>query len=78
MTVTTNGQAVNYHANVKTYHKPTVVETYMDDDGDEVYILSNGNTQLSVLYNNLWNPAKTKINWKSKGENPDKTKSHYK
>ncbi len=71
--INTHGSVV-FIAKVKTYHQPKVVDEYMDDDGENHYILDNGNTQLKRLYDSLWHPIKSVINWKSKGENPDKTK----
>lgn len=71
--INVNGNVV-FKPHVRTYHQPKVVDEYMDDDGENHYVLDNGNTQLKRLYDSLWHPIKSVINWKSKGENPDKTK----
>lgn len=74
MTKTTTNGSCNFHATVPTYTKPKVIDKYMDDEGEEVYVLDNNRTSLASKYNQLWNPIRSEINWKSKGENPDKTK----
>lgn len=68
-----NGNIV-YKPQVKTYCQPKKLDEYMGDDGELYYVLDNGNTQLKRLYESLWNPVRTAINWKTKGKNPDKTK----
>jgi len=74
MTKTSNGNTVTFHPNVKTYLQPVIVDQFTDDDGSLQYVLSNGNTIPADRYNSLWNPHKGIINWKTKGENPDRTR----
>ena len=69
-----NSCNVDYKTDKKAMVKPTILDTFMDDNGEDVYILSNERTQLARLYNAFWNPPKSTINWKTKGENPDKTR----
>lgn len=77
MTKTTvNGNLV-FHATVKSYLPPVIVDQFADDEGELQYILANGNTIPANRYNSLWNPKKGVINWKAKGQNPDKTKISY-
>jgi len=75
-TTTTNGN-VNFHADRKIYRQPIICESFIDDDGNENYILDNGNTTLASRYLELWKPIKTAVQWKSKGDNPDRTKIPY-
>jgi len=63
---TINGN-VNFHASVPTYTQPKVIDNYMDDEGETVYILDNGRTTLKTAYEKLWMPIKGTIDMKSKG-----------
>ncbi len=71
MTKTTTNGSVNFHANVKTYQPPVIVDQFVDDSGELNYVLANGNTTLQTAYNNLWKPIKTQVNWKAKGDRLD-------
>jgi hypothetical protein len=73
-TQTAYGNNVEFKANVKSYTPPLVIDTFMDDDGNENYLLANGNTSLADRYNALWNPKKGVVNndKKYKGENNNK------
>lgn len=62
----------DYRANVPYLTQPKVLESYLDDDGERVFILDNGREQPEVKYNAIWGKVKTKIMPKSyKGENCD-------
>jgi len=50
---------------------PKILDKYMDDEGNEVYVLPDNRTQLAMAYNALWNPVRGVINPKGRGENPD-------
>jgi hypothetical protein len=70
-THTPQGNNVEFKASVKCYTAPVVIDTFMDDEGNENYLLANGNTSLADRYNALWNPKKGIVNnnIKYKGEN---------
>lgn len=70
---TVNGN-LNFHANVKTYLPPAILDQYVDDDGELNYILAGNRTSLASRYNSLWNPVKSQVNWKGKGDNPNRTR----
>jgi len=74
MTKENKNGSVIFHPNVKTYLMPQILEEIIGDDGELHYILDNGRTSLATLYNALWLPKRTQINWKAKGENPDRTR----
>lgn len=80
MTKTNVNRNLHFNISVPTYLPPKIEETIIGDDGEEIYILANGNTSLKSRYDAMWLPTKGKINTdkKYKGENPDKTKEHYK
>jgi len=71
MTKTNKNGSVNFHAEVKAYTAPKVVDSFNDDKGEENYILENGNTIPATRYNAIWNPVKGVINLKGKGERVD-------
>lgn len=57
----------------RTAHtKPQIQESYVDDDFNVVHILTNGREMLADKYTELWEPKKGVINWKGRGDNPDK------
>jgi len=72
MTKETKNGAVNFHASVPTYLPPVIKDQFIDDEGNLTYVLESGNTVLADRYNSLWHPVKGKIDWHTKGENPDK------
>ncbi len=74
MTKTTTNGNVNFHANVKSYLPPLIVDHFIDDNGEKNYVLANGNTTLESKYNSLWMPVKGIVNMKGKGDNPDRTR----
>ena len=62
----------NYHAEVKTWVAPRIEESYMNDEGEIVHILANGNTSLATKYAAMWGVPKTKIHPKGyKGKDLD-------
>ncbi len=67
-----------WKADVKANYKPAIIDSYMDDNGEKILILDNGRETPEIRYNALWLPNKGIIDWKSKGSNPDKTKSWIK
>jgi len=48
------------------------------DDGERHYVLDNGHTTLVSKYNSLWHPKPGIVNWKAKGDNPDKRQQFLK
>ena len=66
--------SVVFTASVPTYLPPAIVDEFIGDDGEKHYALSNGNTTLASRYNSLWHPKPGVINWKAKGDNPDRTR----
>ena len=79
MTKETINGSTNFHAQVKTYLPPVIVDQFQDDEGRETYVLANGNTSLKEKYDQIWLPTKGKCNFDKsyKGENPDGTKIPY-
>lgn len=65
---------LNFYASVKSWTPPIIVDQFCDDDGELNYVLANGNTTLQSAYNSLWHPVKSQVNWKAKGDNPDRTR----
>lgn len=66
---------VGFSPDVKYHTAPKVVDSFIDDEGEKVLVLANGNTTLESRYNALWNPLKGKVKPEHyKGENPDRTK----
>ena len=63
----------DFHADVPTYKQPKVLESYINDEGEKMYILDNGRETLAERYNAMWNPIKGKIitDKKYKGEGLD-------
>jgi len=72
MTKTTKHGITTFHPNCKCYSAPVIKDQFIDDEGDLTYVLENGNTVLADRYNSLWHPVRGKIDWHTKGENPDK------
>ena len=51
----------DFHPAVPTYTQPKVLESYINDEGEKMYILSNGRESLAERYDAIWNPIKGKI-----------------
>ena len=77
MTKETKNGSVNFHAQVKTYLPPTIVDQFCDDAGELQYCLSNGNTIPAIRYNSLWHPKPGVIDWKAKGNRIDAAQRKY-
>lgn len=74
MTKTVTNGSTNFHADRKIYVAPAIDESYMNDAGDIIHILHNGNEISDNNYVKHWgSPAKGKIitDRKYKGENLD-------
>ena len=56
------------------YTPPLIEHEFVDDNGELNYALKNGNTTLADKYNAIWHPTRSKVNWKAKAPNPDRTK----
>ena len=78
MTKTTINGNLTWKADVKANYKPNIVDSFMDDNGEKVLVLDNGRETLESRYNALWMPNKGIVNWKGRGDNPDKTKAWIK
>ncbi len=67
--------SVDFKANVKAHTAPEIVDEIIEDSGEKMYVLANGNTIPAVRYDAIWNPVKGIIKPKFyKGLNPDKSK----
>lgn len=77
MTKETKNGSTNFHANVKTYLPPVIVDQFCDDAGELQYALSNGNTIPASRYNSLWLPVKGVVNMKGKGNRIDGKQRMY-
>ena len=67
-----NSHNVDYKANVKENTAPKIMESFIDDDGEIIHILENGNTQSDISYMKMWGIPKGKIKPKSfKGKGID-------
>ena len=75
MTKTMINGNLGFRADVKANYKPAIIDSYMDDNGEKMLILDNGRETPEIRYNALWMPSKGIVNWKGRGENPDKTKA---
>lgn len=75
MTKTTVNGHHSFRADVPAYYKPAIVDSYMDDSGEKILVLDNGRETPETRYNALWMPDRGIVNWKGKGDNPDKTKA---
>ena len=69
---------LTFRAEVKANYKPAIVDSFMDDSGEKILVLDNGRETTETRYNDLWNPCKGIVNWKGRGDNPDKTKAWIK
>ena len=78
MTKTTINGNLTRKADVKVNYKPNIVDSFMDDNGEKILVLDNGRETTETRYNALWNPSKGIVNWKGRGDNPDKTKAWIK
>jgi hypothetical protein len=68
---------LNFHAQVKSYLPPKIVDEITMDDGERHYVLENGHTSLVSRYNSLWKPKPTEINWKAKGPSIGNKQAKY-
>ena len=75
MTKTTINGNLSFRADLKANYKPAIIDSYMDDNGEKMLILDNGRETPEIRYNALWMPSKGIVNWKGRGDNPDKTKA---
>ena len=75
MTKTMINGNLGFRADVKANYKPAIIDSYMDDNGEKILILDNGRETPEIRYNALWMPSKGIVNWKGRGDNPDKTKA---
>jgi hypothetical protein len=75
MTKTTINGVQTFRPDVKANYKPAIVDSFMDDTGEKILVLDNGRETTETRYNALWMPCKGIVNWKGRGENPDKTKA---
>jgi len=66
---------LTFRAEVKANYKPAIVDSFIDDTGEKILVLDNGRETKEITYNALWMPSKGIVNWKGRGENPDKTKA---
>ena len=53
--------SVEYKANVPFHTAPKIESVFTDDEGNDNYILLNGNTTLVEKYNALWGMPKGQI-----------------
>lgn len=77
MTKTTHNGSINFHASVKTYIQPLILDQYIDDDGELQYVLDNNRTTPASKYNALWLPIKGTVNMKGKGDNIGNKQARY-
>ena len=67
-----NSHNVDYHSTGKVARvMPTITDSFMQDDGETMLILSNGSQSLEKDYNRIWGTTKGKIDWNGRGKNPD-------
>jgi len=69
-----NSHNSDFHAQGrKVFTAPSIVESFINDDGEIVHVLVNGNTQTDVLYMKMWGKPKGIIinDKKHKGDNPN-------
>lgn len=52
---------VDFKANVKVHTAPKIEESFVNDEGEIVHILANGNTQTDTLYMQMWGTPKGAI-----------------
>jgi hypothetical protein len=68
-----NSHNVDYHSTGKVARvMPTITDSFMQDDGETMLILSNGSQSLEKDYNRIWGTKKGVVNWAGRDENPDK------
>jgi len=72
----TNSHNCDYRATSKKAHTaPGIVESFVNDDGEIIHVLDNGNQQADCLYIKMWGQPKGAILPKNfKGDNPHKTR----
>lgn len=67
-----NSHNVDYHSTGKVARViPTITDSFMQDDGETMLILSNGSQSLEKDYNRIWGTTKGEIDWNGRGKNPD-------
>jgi len=75
VTVANNSNSVNVDfisTKSKAHTAPRIMESFLDDDGEIMHILENGNTQSDLLYMKMWGTPKGAIKPKSfKGKGLD-------
>lgn len=71
-----NSHNVDYKSTGKVARvQPNIIDSFMQDDGETMLILSNGTQSLEKDYNRIWGSGvKGIVNWKAKGTNPDTRK----
>ena len=70
-----NSHNVDYKSTGKVARvQPNIIDSFMQDDGETMLILSNGTQSLEKDYNRIWGTTKGQVNWSARGENPDKRK----
>ena len=74
MTKTMINGNLGFRADVKANYKPAIVDSFIDDTGEKILVLDNRRETPEIRYNALWMPSKGIVNWKGRGENPDRTK----
>ena len=68
----TNSHNVDFQSSGKVaIVKPTIEDSFMQDNGEIMLVLSNGRQSLEKDYNRIWGTTKGVVNWKGKGINPD-------
>lgn len=65
---------VTFQATRIAHTAPVINFSYVNDDGEVIHVLVNGNELSDKNYMLHWGQPKGVINWKSKGENPDTRK----
>lgn len=70
-----NSPVTDFKPQVKTYSAPEIAESYVDDKGDVIHILVNGNELSENNYLKHWGKPKgivvpVKNNYKGKGLDP--------
>lgn len=66
-----NSHNVDFKAEKKLYTAQKIAESFVDDAGEVIHILENGNTQSDASYMAVWGVKKSPVNWGCKGVNPN-------
>ena len=78
VTKTKKGKTIVLIVERKAYTAPQIEQEIMQDDGEMVYILKNGNTQLKNSYDAMWGQPKGTILPKgTKGTSIDPRSNYY-